>query len=1657
MGEFLRDRPFLAVSRQEEHFTFKYKGELHFAHVTPFQDLYGLKWRILIVIPETDFMAEIHSNTRTTILLSLLALGGAITSGLMIAYRITAHISEINQASQKLAEGDLSQRLSTNSTITEVQSLAHSFNQMASQLRHLFQKQVEAAATRQSEARFQQLAAAVPGMIYTYVHRPDGTQGFEYVSSFSRTLLELEPSDMIADFNRALDQIHPDDRPIHDVAVCQSASTLEPFNLTFRNITPSGQLKWLEANSRPLQHPNGSLAWYGIVLDVTDRKQAETVLYQSELKFATIFRDIPQPAWIATLREGRCLESNESFGRVLGYFPSEAAGKNCLEMQLWNDLADFHHFKNILEQSGRVDNFETVFRTKTGEVKTVLLSAKVSHLNGQDCVIGVLSDISARKHLEQALQHSEAQTRRILNSAVAAITSLRIFKNGTWKIDQVSAGCERISGYTSEELTLDQNLWVNRMDPEDWQALNSRIFAGIFAEQTDTYEYRFYHKDGSLRWISQTNNSWWDATQQCWFVTAFSVDVTDRKLAEEALRHSENRFQQLGSASPATIYTVVEEFNGPTRFEYLSAAAAEIHEIPLADLLQNPSTVFEHIHPDDREGYLQAVAQSIAEMKPFRHEWRIFTPTGKTKWLQANSRPERRDTGDLVWHGIVIEVTDRKQAELALQVKTEELNQFFSVALDLLCIADTNGYFRRLNRQWERTLGYSLQELEGSRFLDYVHPEDLERTLAAVAILSEQQVIPTFINRYRCRDGSYRWLEWRSFPVGNLIYAAARDITERKQIEEALQASEARTRAILTAIPFIIIVVNAEGYFLDYMHSSSVMDLIDPRINPVGKYVGDLLTPDIADRALQTVRNVLATQTPQVYEQLIQMDGQLQYEEVLVVPYDAESVLIVVRNVSEQKQIELALRHSEQKFKGAFDTITTGMCLVSIAGGIREVNSALCQMLGYSESELLDLRLEDLVYPEDHQLDLPQVTRMFSGEIQGYQVEKRLIHKDGHRIWALFNIALMQDENNRPLYLIAQMMDIRDRKEAEATLQRSKAALAEAQRIAHTGNWEFDVQTGKITWSEELFRIYRMHPDQPEPTLEEHLQQIYPDDRSLFQETVQRSLQTGESYVMEFRAICQDGSLCTIEGRGEAVLNRNGQVIRLFGTATDITERKQVEQQLQQAKETAEAANRAKSIFLANMSHELRTPLNSILGFAQLMSRDSALPSDYQEYVRLIYKGGNHLLKLINEILDLSKIEAGRLTLELQETDLFEILHSLNSTFKQRAVNKGLALNLEILPGVPQYILIDAQKLQQILMNLLGNAIKFTHQGAITVSVQVGTGAQETEPVSNRSMPQNPLPLNLLFRVVDTGIGIPSQDLTLIFDAFAQTQAGKQVHEGTGLGLTISRKLVQLMGGTLTVQSEGGQGSIFQFTIPVQKTAGTNLPTEQINRQVIGLAPGQPRYRILIVDDQPDNRLLLKKLLNILEVEVQEAANGREAIVLFQQWHPHLIWLDMRMPELDGYEATRKIRFEERANWQPGQEETIIIALTAQASPADRAVALEAGCNDYISKPFQEDTLFNKMAEHLGVCYRYAQDSQIPAPEQTIEEPLTFECLAVMPLHWVIQLYHASLSCEQKAVKQLIRQIPSTHATLVSGLEQLTQNYAFDQIIMLTQPYLSQL
>ncbi len=616
--------------------------------------------------------------------------------------------------------------------------------------------------------------------------------------------------------------------------------------------------------------------------------------------------------------------------------------------------------------------------------------------------------------------------------------------------------------------------------------------------------------------------------------------------------------------------------------------------------------------------------------------------------------------------------------------------------------------------------------------------------------------------------------------------------------------------------------------------------------------------------------------------------------------------------------------------------------------------------------------------------------------------------------------------------------------------------------------------------------------------------ELYPPDNL----PILRALK-GEFVKVDDVEIRQDGKIIAIEINTTPIFDDSGNIAYAIAAFQDISDRKQAEkiladyqqtleaqidertEQLQQAKEAAEAANKAKSTFLANMSHELRTPLNSILGFAQIMEPSPDLTVENRENMRIIRRSGEHLLTLINEVLDLSKIEAGRMTLHPKNFDLYRLLDDLQDMFQLRVHNQELQLRFERDADVPQYVRTDDIKLRQVLINLLSNAIKFTQTGEIILRVRKleKSGFMDlvesptacfdtTRSIRDFSRTSSDFAtvrwrdeaedstvpfFFLLFEIEDTGVGIAPEEVGNIFKAFVQTASGQKIQKGTGLGLKISRQFVRLMGGEIVVESQLELGTTFKFEIPVGAVYAAELPDPQLNREVTGLEPNQPCYRILIVDDREDNRQLLVKMLSPLGFGVEQATNGQEAIEMWENWHPHLILMDVLMPVMDGYEATKQIKARIKQREQGKGEMNIshpdspipkIIALTASTIEGRQAFALLVGCDDFISKPFRKTDIFDTLTKHLGVKYLYSHSTDFisTGDRNNLSSSPSNAALASfpkLPAEWIDNMKQVIRSADFDLIVRTIEEIRDDHPEFAAILQGHLDNFDYQKILNL--------
>lgn len=1010
--------------------------------------------------------------------------------------------------------------------------------------------------------------------------------------------------------------------------------------------------------------------------------------------------------------------------------------------------------------------------------------------------------------------------------------------------------------------------------------------------------------------------------------------------------------------------------------------------------------------------------------------------------------------GLLGWGATAINLRLRDSAKAVQRSETKLRTIFENTQVGIFRTRLHDGLIVDANQQFATMLGYADPSLLIGRqqsvnfYVDSAHRQRL------VDELTQRGEARNFETQFTTQYGTIFWglMSARLNVEGDCIEGVITDITERKRAEGALRESEERFRAIFENAAIGIAIATVEGHNL--RSNPAIVRMLgyseaELQFTPFTVYTH----PDDLNADLALYEELLAGRRNSypIEKRYVRKDGQAIWVNLTVAAVrdpqgEMQFVVTVVEDISARKQAEESLRQSEAKFRAIFENSQVGIYRTRVSDGlILDANQYYADLLGYSSpSDLIGhvTAVEFYLNASDRQRMVEELQR--SQEIRNFETRFRRLN--GEPCWVLFSCRLNVAED----YMEGVIADISDRKRAEEALRQSEAtnrALITAipdlmMRLTREGTY-LDFIPAKN------FKTFIAHPDFVGKSIYDSMPLDLARQRMQY---IERVLETGEPIIYEFDYTVDGDQLQSEEAR--IVVSGSNEVLVIV---RDITERKKAEAELKRAKEAAEVANRSKSQFLSNMSHELRTPLNIILGFSQLLIRDGSLNSQQEDYLNTINRSGEHLLSLINDVLEMSKIEAGRTTLNENNFDLHDLLDALQQMLLHKAESKRLRLVFERSPNLPQYIYTDESKLRQVLINLLGNAIKFTQMGCITLRAY-----SESDLMPNALPPVEPeapssdqleaaIPPDttvLHFAVEDTGAGIAPEELSYLFEPFVQTESGRKSQEGTGLGLPISRKFVHLMGGDISVDSVVGTGTVFHFYIRAAVVQAAESDRDSPYRYVIGLESGQPHYRILIAEDRPENRQILIELLTPIGFDVRAATNGEEAIAVWRSWKPHLIWMDIRMPVMNGYEATEQIKA------AAGNRPPVIIALTGSVFEEDRAVALSVGCDDFVRKPFRTEIIFEKMAQYLGVRYIFKEsDTPKPALEGDLTAPfeLTGDRLQVMSSDWIDQLQQAATRVNSKQVLKLIEQIPPEHTHLANALTALVNNFSFEEIVELTQ------
>ena len=1042
---------------------------------------------------------------------------------------------------------------------------------------------------------------------------------------------------------------------------------------------------------------------------------------------------------------------------------------------------------------------------------------------------------------------------------------------------------------------------------------------------------------------------------------------------------------------------------------------------------------------------------------------------------------------------ILRDISERKQSEEALRGSEERFRTMANSIPQLAWTARADGFIYWYNERWYQYTGTTAEQMEGWGWQTVHDPEMLPKVMRnwTAAIDSGQPFEMEF--PLRGLDGKFRAFLTRVHPLkdaaGRVVqwFGTNTDVDELKRTQESLRASQARLNSTLAAGSIGTWTWDIVNDCLTGDEFIARMFAIEPAAAakglPVEVYLRAVMKDDQPVVATALGRAIQSCGHYDVEYRVRQENGELHWLQAKGrVEGDAAGNALrfhgAVMDITERKRIE-------GRFRRLVDSNAQGVMFWNVTGRITRANDAFLRMLGYSREDQEAARIDwaAVTPPEYAHLDRRSLDELAARGICT-PFEKEYIRKDGSRVPVLVGAATFEDSPDEGVSFV---IDITERKRTDLALRESEEHfrflndLSEATRTLSDPASIMAVTARMLGEHLAVSRCAYASVGQDG----EHYSILhdytvgrasavgtYP--LSLLGPSAVSLLQGGQALIirdLDAEVLPGDGADMVHPSGSKAMIVcpivRDGSLRAMMAVSQgaprewksldivlvqDVVERcwalvergaaeenirrinAELEQRVVERTAAAEASNLAKSAFLSTMSHEIRTPMNAILGYTQLMLRDPLLGADAQTNLRIINRSGDHLLALINDVLDMSKIEAGQLTLNLTTFSLSRLLHDVAQLFRLRAEAKALRFEVAVAGVAAPYIVADEGKIRQVLINLLGNAIKFTERGHIKLHVTLCERNQNKAWFSAR--------------VEDTGSGISDEEQTKLFQSFSQTKSGINVQQGTGLGLAISRAHARLMGGDLTcTSSSAGVGSIFQFEVPVEHGDAKVAFHRGSPRRVIGIRPGQEAPRILVADDLIENRDWLMKLLSAIGFSVLSSDNGEAAIRDWRSWGPRLILMDMHMPVMDGLEATRRIKAD------AGGKETAIIILTASVLDEDRRKVRQCGADDFLAKPCLEDALLEKIGTLLKIVYDYEELGQSGGEGDAPASTLGTEALASLkqlPPELIEALRNATADGDKQILNRLIASVNQTKdAEFARDLQNLADRYEYDALTSL--------
>jgi PAS domain S-box-containing protein len=1383
--------------------------------------------------------------------------------------------------------------------------------------------------------------------------------------------------------------------------------------------------------------------------EIQERMQAERALRETHERFLTVLDGLEAIVYVADMQTHEFLFANKYVRNLVGTQES-LAGQICWQKMHQGQTGPCAFCTNdkLVSPEGQPTGVYTwELQNSINHQWFYIQDRAIRWTDGRLVRLEIATDITQRKQTEVELSKSVSLLHATLEATADGILVVdqegRIagFNQNFIQIWQIP---EAIIASRDDSQTL-QTVLGQLQEPQQFLDKVKELYAHPDQESFDILEFLdgrvFERYSKPQRLGNETIGRVWSFR-----------DITTRRQTEQALREKEMRFRMIFHNAAVGI-SVIDRTGG-----FIESNSKLLDMLGYSREEMTQLTSFNITYPDDLDRSREKALQMVAGLIDSYHlEKRYVRKDGSVFWGDLYVTPQRDPNGNIVdFTGIIIDITERKRAEEALRQSEERFDLAMRGSNDGVWDfnLETNEVY--YSPRWKSMLGYAEHEVRNhvDEFNRLVHPDDRAMVWEKITAYLEKQ-IPTYEVTFRMqhKEGHWVWILTRGMAIWNeqgkpyRMVGIHTDLTAQKQAEDSLRESEVHNRTLLEESPIGFILLDLTGKFVEA--NRAFLNIVGYSLEELGKLTFAEITPPHKYDQLDT----------QMYQTLLTTGRCGPFEKEYVhkaghlVPIRASAVILErkgqqflwanIEDIILQKQAQESLRQSEERFYLAMRGSNDGVWDWNMEANELYWSPRLRQILGLSEDETVSIELFNQLI---HSTDVEPVWQIIKGylEKQGssYEVAFRMQHRQGHYVWTLARGAAVWNAQGKPTRLVGTIMDISTQKQAEEELRQAKESVEQAYLEASRFKAILDNTVDYVALHDvqtlQFIYVNQGAINQIGYTREELLQMTPLDINPVVnvEETkvVLAPLLSGSqpSLLMESVHQHKNGALIPVELQLQYL--DIGQTKRLIAMARDITERKRFEQSLQQAKETAELANRAKSIFLANMSHELRTPLNGILGYTQIFQRDKTLTPKQLDGINIIHRSGEYLLTLINDILDLSKIEAGKVELLPVDFDFNEFLLGLTELFQMRAQQKGIAFNYEPLSHLPVGIRADEKRLRQILINLLGNAVKFTQHGGVTLKMGYHNG-------------------NIRFQVEDTGVGIAAADLEKIFEPFQQVGDQKYQAEGTGLGLPITKKLVEMMGGELHVESTLGKGSAFWMALELPEVSHLVKAKREQAPVIIGCQG--PSRTILIIDDKWENRSVLINLLTPLGFILTEARHGEEGLNLLKAAPVDLIITDLVMPVMDGFEFARQLRK------LPNFQTVPIMAASASVFDAHQQESLTAGCNAFMAKPFHVDVLLELLQKQLGLTWIYEQTTVNHEPSSVpTGNPASNPAEVIGPTRkQAAVLFNLAMQGDIVGIVEEVNKLEQTDgrlATFAKQIRQLAKNFEEQQICELVEKYMSE-